>query len=142
MTYNWQLWDNFEQAVQDLGLQLHSQDGGCVYVQVPEVVRRRFYVICWTPLNKLRGVMRDYEPGNILGRWDLRLRDLRQNHADFHLEFDAKDYCDGAGDWFPNLRIGSTPTRREILQALEIMLDVDHFEQYRTMVLLRRGSDD
>ena len=142
MTYNWQLWDNFEAAAKELNLELRSQDGGCVYMDVPEDIRQKFYVMCWTPLNKLCGVMQDYRKDSILGTWQHRLKDLRQNHADFHLEFGAKNYEDGSMYWFPNFNIGCpTPSKDDIVKAVKIMMDRDRFEQYRMMAILREPAD-
>ena len=41
-TYNWKLWDNFTAAAEELGLELRSKDGGCVYIEVPEEIRQKF----------------------------------------------------------------------------------------------------
>jgi len=137
MTYNWILWDNFEAAAEELGLELRSQTGGCVYMEVPENIRQKFYVMCWTPLNKLYNVVKDYPEDSILGTWQMRLKDLRQNHSDFHLEFGAKNYQDGSMNWFPKLGIGSTPSKDEIVNAVKIMMDVENFEKYKLMAVLR-----
>jgi hypothetical protein len=148
MMYNWQLWDNFQGAAQDLNFELWAQDsslfpGSCVYMQVPEDIRQRFYVMCWTPLNKLWGVMQDYPRDHLLGTWQHRLQDLRQNDTDFYLEFGPKSYQHGTGwHWFPALRMGLTPTRQQIREAVEIMLDRDRFDQYVLMAQLRETDDD
>lgn len=139
--YNWQLWDNFTAAAEELNLELRSKDGGCVYMEVPEEVRKKFYVMCWTPLNKLRGVMKEYSEDSILGRWDIRLKDLRDNQCDFHLEFGAKEYLDGSMYWFPNLGIGFTPTKDEIVNAVKIMLDTENFEKHRLVALMREEAE-
>ena len=142
MSYNWQLWDNFEAAAKELDLELDSQNGGCVYMAVPEDIRRKFYVMCWTPLNKLQGVMKEYPKDNILGTWPNRLKDLRQNHQDFHLEFGAKSYQDGSMYWFPEFGIGHpTPSKDKIVRAVQIMMDRDNFEKYKMMALLREPAD-
>ena len=138
-TYNWQLWDNFQQAAVSLELELRSKDGGCVYMVVPEEIRQKFYVICWTPLNKLQGVMRDHIEGSSLNTWQYRLLDLRQNHGDFHLEFGAKNNEDGGMYWFPNLR--DSATKDEIIAAVKTMMDTEHFEQNRLMARLREDSE-
>lgn len=142
MAYNWQLWDNFEAAARELGLELRSKDGGCVYMDVPKDIRDKFYIMCWTPLNKLHGVMKDYRKGSRLDTWQHRLKDLRQNHEDFHLEFGAQRSNDGSMYWFPNFGIGNTPSKDDIVKAVQIMMDRDRFEQYRMMALLREPADD
>ena len=142
MSYNWQLWDNFEAAAEELGLELRSKDGGCVYMAVPEDIQKKFYVMCWTPLNKLRGVMKDYREGSTLDHWLNRLRDLRQNHSDFHLEFGAKTCEDGDMSWFPNFGIGNTPSKADIVRAVEMMMDKENFEKYRLMALMRKDPDE
>jgi hypothetical protein len=138
MTYNWELWDAFEGAAEDLGLELHSKDGGCVYMEVPEDIRQKFYVMCWTPLNKLQSVVKDYREDSILGTWQMRLRDLRQNHSDFHLEFGAKDYQNGSMFWFPGMF--NKATKQQIIDAVKIMMDRDNFEKYRLMAIIRQES--
>lgn len=142
MTYNWQLWDNFVKASEVLGMELRSKDGGCVYIDVPKDIHDKFYVMCWTPLNKLRGVMQDYKDDSILGTWQHRLKDLRSNHSDFHLEFGAKSCEHGSMYWFPNLNNGSTPSVDEIVKAVQMMCDRDNFDKYVTMALLREPADE
>lgn len=143
MTYNWQLWDNFVAAAQELELELVSKDGGCVYMDVPKDIRDKFYVMCWTPLNKLRGVMKDHKEGSILGTWQHRLMDLRQNYEDFHLEFGAKWNEDGGTFWFPHLGIGCpTPSKDDIVKAVQMMLDRDNFDKYVTLALLRKPAEE
>jgi hypothetical protein len=141
-TYNWQLWDNFTAAAEELGFELSSKDGGCVYIDVPEDIRQKFYVMCWTPLNKLQGVMKEYKEDSILGRWDIRLKDLRQNHGDFHLEFGAKSCEDGSMYWFPNFGIGNTPSKDDIVKAVRQMLDTENFDKYVTLALLREPAEE
>lgn len=141
MTFNWTLWDNFTAAADELGLELRSKDGGCVYMDVPEEVRKKFYVMCWTPLNKLQSIMAEYPQDSILGRWDIRLKDLRSNVNDFHLEFGAKEYMDGSMYWFPNMGIGNTPTKDEIVAAVKIMMDTENFEKHRLMALMREEAE-
>lgn len=140
MSYNWELWDNFVEAAKELDLELKSKDGGCVYMAVPEDIRQKFYIMCWTPLNKLRGVMQDYKEDSILGTWQHRLQDLRSNHSDFHLEFGAKQIHHGSMFWFPNLGIGSRPTKDEIVKAVKMMLDRDNFDKYVTIARLREEA--
>jgi hypothetical protein len=141
-TYNWQLWDNFTAAAEELGFELKSKDGGCVYIDVPEDIRQKFYVMCWTPLNKLQSVMQQYNEDSILGRWDIRLKDLRQNHSDFHLEFGAKSCEDGSMYWFPNLAIGRpTPSKDDIVAAVKTMMDTENFEQNKLMARLREDIE-
>ena len=138
-TYNWQLWDNFQQAAVSLGLELRSKDGGCVYMEVPEETRQKFYVMCWTPLNKLQSIMQEHIEGSSLNNWQYRLLDLRQNHGDFHLEFGAKTVEDGSMYWFPNLR--ESATKDEIIAAVKTMMDTEHFEQNKLMARLREDAE-
>lgn len=143
MKYNWELWDNFTAAAEELGLELRSKDGGCVYVDVPEDIRQRFYIMCWTPLNKLSLIQRKQEKGP-LDTFEINslIKDFRQNHSDFHLEFGAKSYLDGSMYWFPNFGIGHpTPSKDKIRRAIEIMMDKENFEKYKTMALLREPAD-
>lgn len=139
MTYNWTLWDNFQAAAKELNLELRSQDGGCVYMEVPEPVRQKFYVMCWTPLNKLDLVTSG--KGSVERAWLRKLDSLRQNHTDFHLEFGAKQYVDGSMHWFPNFGIGNTPSKDQIINAVKVMMDLDNFEKYKLMAIIRQESE-
>ena len=147
MTYSWQLWDNFTAAGKELDLELRSIDGGCVYMEVPEHIRQRFYVMCWTPLNKLAVIQRKQERKQerrqSIGTHEIRnlLDDLRQNHGNFHLEFGAKQCQDGSMYWFPELHNGNTPTRQQIVDAVEIMMDTENFEKHRLVALLREAAE-
>ncbi len=142
MTYNWQLWDNFTAAAEELGFELRSLDGGCVYIDVPEDIRQKFYVMCWTPLNKLHMIAHNKNDA-VKQNWKNRLNDLRQNHSDFQLEFGAKANQDGSMFWFPNLGIGCpTPSKDDIVKAVKIMLDRDNFEMYKMMAILKEPPDE
>lgn len=136
--YNWKLWDNFVGAAEELGLELHSQDGGCVYIEVPKNIQEKFYIMCWTPLNKLYSVARERASSNILDHWKMRLKDLRQNHDDFHLEFGAKDCENGSMFWFPTL--DSTATKQDIVNAVNIMMDTENFEKHKLMAVIRQEA--
>jgi hypothetical protein len=136
-TYNWQLWDNFTAAAEELGLELRSTDGGCVYMDVPEEIRQKFYVMCWTPLNKLHMIAHRMSDAK---NWENRLDDLRQNHGDFHLEFGAKLCSDGGMFWFPNLN--NKATKDDIVRAVKIMMDTENFERNRMLALLREPADE
>jgi hypothetical protein len=138
--YNWQLWDNFTAAAEELGLELRSTDGGCVYIDVPKEISQKFYVMCWTPLNKLHMIGKGKRP--VKDSWKYTLRDLRQNHSDFHLEFGAKNCEDGSMYWFPNLGIGRpTPSKDDIVAAVKTMMDTEHFEQNKLMARLREDIE-
>ena len=138
-TYNWKLWDNFTAAAEELGLELRSTDGGCVYIDVPEDIRQKFYVMCWTPLNKLHMIGKGKRPAK--DSWKYTLRDLRQNHSDFHLEFGAKNCEDGSMYWFPKMGIGFTPSKDEIVAAVKTMMDTENFEKYKLMARLREDIE-
>jgi hypothetical protein len=141
--YNWTLWNNFVQAAEELDIELVSTDGGCVYMEVPEDIRQKFYVMCWTPLNKLLHILRKSDRKNPMRHHDIKflMDDFRQNHSDFHLEFGAKSCEHGSMFWFPNLAIGNTPSKDEIVSAVKIMLDRDNFDKYVTLALLREPSE-
>ena len=143
MNYNWKLWDNFVAAAEELNLELCSRDGGCVYMEVPEQVRQKFYVMCWTPLNKLNGIVVRADKKTPLDTFKIRylLDDLKQNHDDFHLEFGARWSDHGGMYWFPNLSIGSTPSKSEIVNAVKIMMDTENFEKYKLMARLREPEE-
>lgn len=142
MTYNWSLWNNFVQAAEELNLELRSLDGGCVYVEVPEDIREKFYVMCWTPLNKLPSIQRKQAKGSF-NTFEITnlIDDFRQNHNDFHLEFGAKAFLDGHMNWFPELGLGTNPTKDQIVNAIKIMLDKDNFEKYRLMAILKEDAE-
>ena len=143
-SYNWQLWANFESAAEELGFELVSQDGGCVYMQVPEEIRKKFYVMCWTPLNKLSSFVVRSENRQPLDTFKIKnlLNDLAQNHSDFHLEFGAKTTEDGGMYWFPELHYFSkTPSKDDIVRAVRMMLDTENFEKHRLMARLREEAE-
>ena len=143
MAYNWELWDNFQAAAEELGLELKSKDGGCVYVDVPKDISDKFYIMCWTPLNKLYDTVRDYDNGSILGTWPQRLKNLRQNSSDFHLEFGAKHYEDGSMYWFPEFNIGQpTPSKQQIVRAIKMMMDKNNFDKYVMLAKLREPAEE
>ena len=86
--------------------------------------------------------MKDYKEDSILGTWQHRIKDLRSNHSDFHLEFGAKTTEDGGMYWFPELNLFSkTPTKDEIIRAVEMMMDTENFEKYRLMARLREEAE-
>jgi hypothetical protein len=143
MNYNWTLWNNFVAAAEELNLELRSKDGGCVYMAVPEEIRKKFYVMCWTPLNKLSSIVVRSDRKTPLDTFNVKnlLDDLKQNHGDFHLEFGAKSYEDGSMFWFPNLGIGFSPSKDEIVDAVKIMMDTENFEKYKLMARLREATE-
>ena len=143
MKYNWQLWDNFVEAAEELNLELRSKDGGCVYIEVPEDIRKKFYVMCWTPLNKLAGILDKTERKSPLDTFKVKylINDLKQNHGDFHLEFGAKAYEDGSMYWFPNFGPGFTPSKDDIVTAVKIMMDTENFEKHKLMAILREAAE-
>jgi hypothetical protein len=143
MIYNWELWDNFEAAAKELDLELRSQDGGCVTVNLSKDIHNKFWIYCWTPLNKLKGIIRDRKEGSKLDTWQHRLNDLRQNHADFHLEFGAKEYDDGSMFWFPKLNsYNTTPSKDDIVEAIKIMMDTKNFEKHKLLAVIKQESYD
>jgi hypothetical protein len=43
--------------------------------------------------------------------------------------------------WFPNLSIGLTPSKQEIVDAINMMMDKDNFEKNKLMAILREEAE-
>lgn len=50
--FNFNLWDNWVEAVHDMGYNIHTKDGRAYYIN-DEFINENFFCILWTPLNKL-----------------------------------------------------------------------------------------
>ena len=124
MMYNFKLYEDFCDAARELNIELRSKTGGCIYLVLPNNLNERFWAMLWTPLNKLESLQNKQS-------WQQRLDHLRNNHGDFHLEFETKDYENGSYWMFPE--VNSKPrkdiTKQDIKTCIERMLDVDNFEQ-------------
>jgi len=137
MMYNFKLYEDFCDAARELGIELNSRDGGCIYLVLPMDLNKRFWAMLWTPLNKLQSLQNKQT-------WQQRLDHLRSNHGDFHLEFDTKNYENGSYWMFPE--VNSKPrkdiTKQDIKTCIERMLDVDRFEQHVMWAKLQEPGDD
>ena len=140
--YNFELYRNWCDAAVRLGLDLKSQDGGCIYMVDPAsdtVIGREgddkhhFFWILWTPLNKLRLSFDDRKD------WRAALDTLKDNHSDFHIEA-AKSYCDDESHyaWFPEINgVNSTPTVDDICKCVERIRNHASHDQQQLMATLR-----
>ena len=90
----------------------------------------------WTPINKLKLIREEKS-------WEERLRDLRQNHADFHLEFCPKATDTGNYSFFPeiNHKRQKDITREDIRVCIERILDEANFDKHVLMARLREPED-
>ena len=140
--YNFQLYKNWCDAALKLGLELYSQDGGCIYMKDPATgaiigkegdTDQRFFFMLWTPLNKLALSFREERD------WRYNLDTLRDNHSDFHIEA-AKYECrdESHYDWFPEInRKNSTDiTVDDIVACVERIRDFDNHDKWQTFASL------
>lgn len=137
-TINFELYHNFCAAAEELNLELIPRgDNACIYVLLPEVVLSRFCVMLWTPINLLNEIFehnRTVQNGYIyteMGEFVYRLRKLEEvyNRINFHLEFMPKSGDSTGYGWFPWLDSHSA-SKEDIVKALEVMLDVDRYDEY------------
>jgi len=135
--YNWKLYKDFCDAALELGIKLDSKDGGCIYLELPNDLNCRFWAMLWTPLNKLYHIKEEKT-------WQQKLDTLKDNHSDFHLEFDTKSYDHGSYWMFPevNQKPGDQITKQDIKDCIERMLDMDNFEKHVVWAKLRTPQDD
>ncbi len=127
--HNWQLYQNYIDAAEELDIEVTSGKGYLSLV-LPKDIRDKFYTYLWTPLNK---GAESLTPEN----WKDQLEGYRQNHSDFHLEFCTRDYRYGSFCWFNKVLFEKTPTKDDIKQAIQMMLDRKRFNKYVTAALLR-----
>ena len=140
MKFNWQLWDNFVAAAEELNLPLVSNSGRCVRIALPGGLDDRFYSQIWTPLNKLEGVYSTLMRKGVSGGWEQAMKQLLEMDKcghDFHLEFGGKGMDSGDQYWFPNLMWHKcqNATKQELVDALRVMLDVDNYASNRQHAL-------
>lgn len=144
--YNFQLYNNWCDAALQLGLELKSKSGGCVYMVDPTTDtiigqdgthEQRFFWMLWTPLNKLGSVFND------LPNWQMALHTLRDNHSDFHIEA-SKYECDDEShyDWFPeiNRKTQADITTADIIKCVERIRDFDNHSKWQTFATLQSES--
>lgn len=135
--YNFKLYEDFCEVAEELGIELKSRDGGCIYLVLPNDLNKRFWAMLWTPLNKLSQI-------DNKDTWQRKLDFLKDNHSDFHLEFDTKNYDNGSYWFFPevNNKPMKNVTKQDIKDCVERMLDMDNFEQHITWAKLREPADE
>ena len=137
MTYNFGLYHDFCSVAEELGIELHSKNGSCIYLVLPHNLNQRYWAMLWTPLNRLNDLDRN-------DSWQDKLEYLEeQSDADFHLEFDTKNYDYGSYWMFPevNNKPRQDVTREDIKVCVERMLDEANFEQHVIMARLREPQD-
>lgn len=78
MKLNFQLFDNFCEAAKRCDLDVIPGKGHHT-IKLPN----GRYIFCWTPLNKMFQLYNYYEKKE----WDRAIKHLKDNFADFHLEF-------------------------------------------------------
>lgn len=135
--YNFQMYDDFCAAARDCGIEVHCpNDGSCLYLALPNNLNQKFWAMLWTPINKLKLIREEKS-------WEERLRDLRQNHADFHLEFCPKATDTGNYSFFPeiNHKRQKDITREDIRVCIERILDEANFDRHVLMARLREPED-
>lgn len=134
--YNFKLYKDFSDAALELDIELRSLDGGCIYLELPNDLNQRFYAMLWTPLNKLDYIKEEKT-------WQQKLDHLKDNHTDFHLEFDTKNFQNGSYWMFPevNEKPAALITKQDIKTCIERMLDMDNFEKYVVWAHLRTPQD-
>jgi hypothetical protein len=136
--YNFKLYDAFCDAARELDIAVTCpNDGSCIYLDLPNNLNQTFWAMLWTPLNKLKMVRDDKD-------WQHKLDTLRNNHADFHLEFCTKETEHGNYSFFPeiNNKAQSQVTKQDIKTCIERILDQEHFDQHVLVARLKEPSDD
>lgn len=142
--YNFELYNRWNEASMQLGLELISKDGGAIYMMDPisqEIVgkeggaEQHFFFMLWTPLNKLGIVYRDLERRD----WNHALHTLKDNHSDFHIEA-AKYLCDDQShyDWFPeiNHKLQKDISVDDIVKCVLRIRDRDNHDKWQTFASL------
>ena len=134
--YNFKLYQDFCDVATELDIELQSKDGGCIYLVLPNNLNQVFWAMLWTPLNTLNQ-MDNKE------NWKHKLDHLKDNHSDFHLEFDTRNYDNGSYWMFPE--VNNKPvqdiTKQDIKDCIERMLDVDNFESNVVWARLREPAE-
>lgn len=119
---NFQLFENFKEAARQCNIEVKSNES---YYSIR--LENKRYIFCWTPLNKLRGVIDDIEDKN----YDQALNRLKDNFSDFHLEIGGNDVndmnivCEAfiAEQWNKDLTVN------QIISIIETMKDDNKLQQ-------------
>ena len=146
MKFNWQLWDNFVAAAEELNLPLESISGRCVKIVLPPEVADRFYAQIDTPLARMIHVYTTLTKQGEYGGWGRALKELREAEEymhDFWLQFGGRGMNSGDQYWFPNLQWhkSDNATKEEIVDALKVMLDDANYERNLQHALLLQELD-
>ena len=144
--FNFDLFHTWCEATFELGLEVYSKDGGCIYMKDPTTgatigkegdPEQHFFFMLWTPLNKLHLVYRDLENGK---NWDHALHTLKDNISDFHIEA-AKYHCRDQShyNWFPeiNYKASKDITVDDIIKCVERIRDFDNHDKWQTYASMR-----
>ena len=135
MQLNFQLFDNFKAAAEQCNLDVIPGKG---YYTIR--LHNGRYIFCWTPLNKIWGIHKYYEKGE----WDRALNDLKDNFADFHLEFggDTLEDMNAVCDCFWQQTYNRDITVSELVEIIEIMSDEDKFQKKLMWVRLQQDYEE
>lgn len=123
MKLNFQLFDNFKEAAKKCNLEVKPGQG---YYTIKLPNGR--YIFCWTPLNKMFQLYNYYENSE----WDRAIKYLKDNFADFHLEFGADSLADMnmvCEAFMYEQSFHKDMTVDQLVQCIEIMNDDKKLEQ-------------
>lgn len=141
--YNFNLYYAWRDAALELGLELKSKDGGCIYMVDPLTdtpigkegsADQHFFFMLWTPLNKLRLVFDERKD------WQMALDTLKDNIDDFHIEA-SKYHCDDDSHyaWFPeiNEKPSQDITKDDIIKCVNRIRNTQRHGVEQTLATLR-----
>jgi hypothetical protein len=135
--YDWHLYKNFCEAAEECGIEIESRDGSCLYLKLPKDILSKNFAMLWTPLNKVQHIGQRTDQD-----WEDRIREFKQNHSDFHLEFSASG--DGHYYMFPevNDKPQSDITKDDIVVCIQRMLDPVEYEHMQTLAVIKELAED
>lgn len=113
--FNWELFENFKEAVSVSGLTLKKNDS-YYSVEIPNTKR---YIYCWTPMNKMQWFASEIESGE----YDQALDSIKQNIQDFRLEIDSRDTKEDVASAYYREGGRRTLTVDEILNIIQELQD-------------------
>lgn len=135
MQLNYQLFENFKEAAYRCDLDV-IPGKGYYTVRLPN----GRYIFCWTPLNKIWGLINYYDKQD----WDGALRNLKDNFSDFHLEFggDSIEDMNLVCECFWQETYKKDITVDEIVDIINIMNDDNLLEQRLVWMRLTYGAEE
>jgi hypothetical protein len=146
--FNFELWDNWVEAVHDMGYKLRSRDGRSYYID-DEFINENFFCIMWTPLNNLDACHPKERPSTPVNYENLHpidnLRTQVDTGMDFHWELSLKETTDEsifdiAYAVFPET--GRNMTVEQIKDCLKRMKDPKDLDEHITLAHLSTFEEE